>query len=252
MSTDLRDRLQQAYPTEPSQRPAPSELWADGQRRRRRRTVAAAGASLVLVVAMATAGMQMIEPTLLPYVGEGPTEEEAPTDPLDLIEVEPLSPEAIRAILATEPPAVGPGPDDGGLTMQERILADGLVTADEYRQAMQATVTCVEDAGFEAAVTTDSLFDPSIPPGLVLGHTITIPILTNGPDPGELLEQCRAQWSWQVEQIWLAQVLPPPAEREQAWQRFWDCVRDQGVHLSDPPNAEQRTEAMSYLDQCLP
>lgn len=249
MSTDLRERLQQAYPTEPSQRPAPSGLWADGQRRRRRRTVTSAAVSLVLVVAMVTAGMQMIEPTLLPYVGEGPSEEQGPTDPLDHVQVEPLSREAIRAILATELPPVDPGPDDGGLTMQERILADGLVTADEYRHAMQATVTCVEDAGFEAAVTDDSVFDPSVPPGLVLGHTITVP--TNGPDPGELLEQCRAQWSWQVEQIWLAQVLPPSAEREQAWQRFWDCVRDQGVHLSDPPTAQQRTQAMAYIEQCL-
>ena len=247
MSTDLRDRLQQAYPTAPSEHPAPSRLWAQGQLRRRRRTATSAAASLVLVVAIVAAGMRMIEPTVLPYVGEDPSE---PADPLDHVEIEPLRPEVIQGILAADSPPVDPGPDEGGLTMQERILADGLVTPDEYRRAMQSTVTCVEQAGFDAAVTTDSLFEPSIPPGLVLGHTITIP--TNGPDPGELLEQCRAQWSWQVEQIWLAQILPPPAEREQAWQRFWDCVRDQGVHLSDPPNAEQRTEAMSYLDQCLP
>jgi hypothetical protein len=148
-----------------------------------------------------------------------------------------------------EPLPADPGPDVGGLTMQESVLADGYLTFADYERAVRATVDCIREQGFAVDGPTrfpDAPFIvvvPGVDPSLRFVWTFE-----DVPDQGaldEVAESCRAQWSYWVEHAWDLQN--EPSEQDiQAWlDRAWQCARDRDLPLSDPPTEDDATAAVA-------
>lgn len=172
-------------------------------------------------------------------VGEGPF--------TDLIE------EALSIALADDP-----GPDKGGIALNEEVFADGQVTFAEYERAVIAALECVTREGFEVE---GPLYYPNAPlpispgsdPRLSIGFQVVYREETTEERDAflsEVMGRCQAQWMDRISQVWLEQHAPTQ-EEVQAWlERAWACARDRGLEVSDPPTIEQAI--MSVLSGCRP
>jgi type IV secretory pathway VirB10-like protein len=114
------------------------------------------------------------------------------------------------------------------------------VTDDEYRRALEATADCVRAAGFEAAVR------PAVgqrPPSI----TMTAATQEDAAKATAALEQCRAQFSTNVEAAWLQQHASSLSERDMASRALADCMRAAGVTgVGDTVSAEQQREWLGF------
>jgi hypothetical protein len=147
-----------------------------------------------------------------------------------------------------------PPVDEAAADLQERVLADGEVTPAEYEQATQATVDCVRAEGY-------TVEGPARYPDAPVYHSAP------GADPRDYLywaatgvdddeafyavsDRCTAEWSERVEAAWQAQHAPSE-EEVQAWlERAWECMRERGLPLSDPPTDEEAD--LSIQHGCRP
>jgi hypothetical protein len=147
-----------------------------------------------------------------------------------------------------EPIGWDPGPDVGGRALQEQVFADGRVTADEYERAMQATVQCIRDEGFDidgplrypdGALVVIPGTDPT------LRLTIRARVVDDPNDRyGDVNGRCQAQWSYAIEALYFRQFKATEAD-VQAWlERAWACGAEKAVRLSSPPTEDEATSAV--------
>lgn len=160
----------------------------------------------------------------------------------------PSGDELVRQVLA-EPLPGDPGPDLGGLTLQRSILADGVVTFDQYERAMSAAAECIRSEGFTVRFPGDSrVLIVGIDPAMLL--TIEV----SNVEEDELLEeiemQCRSQWSWWVEEVWQRQLTPSEEERQRALESALECGRQHGMSIAEPPHRDDHVRA--YLEHGCP
>jgi hypothetical protein len=159
-------------------------------------------------------------------------------------------PTAATPIVFDEPPPFDPGPDVGGRALQQAIFADGVVTHDEYERAYTAAIQCMRGEGFEVE---GPLRYPDGPLVFTVGADPRLRLTLAarpGDDPedrfGEVNGRCLAQWSYAVEQVYLRQFAPTEDEF-QAWlERAWECARDRGLPLSDPPTSQEASDAVLF------
>lgn len=158
---------------------------------------------------------------------------------------------SLSPIVFTEPLPFDPGPDVGGLALQEVVFADGQVTFDEYERAMVATVQCMREEGFDVLGPLRYPEGPiSIAPGIDPRHRLGV-LARNVPaaEDGrwdEVSGRCQAQWSYAIEQVYLRQF-NPTEEEIRAWlERAWVCLEDQGIELSNPPTEQEAVRSVAY------
>jgi hypothetical protein len=147
-----------------------------------------------------------------------------------------------------------PGPDQGGTALQERIFADGTVTAAEYEEAFTAAVECQREDGFDVIGPLEfgdsragMAIEPGMDPRLRLSSIVINTEQADGVDRyGSVNARCQAQWLYAVEQEYLRQVAPTEEEM-QAWiERAWDCLRANGHPIGDPPTLQDATSSAAY------
>lgn len=95
------------------------------------------------------------------------------------------------------------------------MLADGVVTDEEYSQAVQNAVTCIRAAGLDARIAAGAR------PGIgVYGVT--------SPAEQEIIKNCVARHRDRVALAWLDQHRPSPATREQMLAEATACFISAG------------------------
>jgi len=109
---------------------------------------------------------------------------------------------------------------------QAQILDDGVVTDAEYEEAVIALLTCVEDAGFYAY-------------GPLWGGTpyrLQYYFGRSNTDSEKeqeramtVTEGCIAQYTSQVEALWLEQQAPTPDEAHERLEAYKDCLEQAGM-----------------------
>jgi hypothetical protein len=164
------------------------------------------------------------------------------------------TPPAPTPLVFDEPLPDDPGPDIGGLALQDEVFADGQITFDEYQRAMHQYARCVRDEGFEVQ---GPLQYPEGGIAIAVGADPTLQLgirMRAGDDPndrlGEVAARCQAQWSYAIEQLYLRQFTPTEAEI-QAWlERAWKCAAEKGTRLSSPPTEQEAI--FSVIDGCRP
>ncbi|MCL4241150.1 MAG: hypothetical protein KJ048_07325 [Dehalococcoidia bacterium] len=113
---------------------------------------------------------------------------------------------------------------------QREILADGVVTFEEYETSVLATVTCLRESGLE--IRTGPELDAS-------GRRYTYSY-TGGGDAGrqsELFWGCYREYGDKVDTAWAYQTTPTEQER-QAQRRFLTaCLQDRGVAVPGAPES---------------
>ncbi|MEX2323526.1 MAG: hypothetical protein WEA29_07120 [Acidimicrobiia bacterium] len=156
---------------------------------------------------------------------------------------------------------VDPGPDRGGAALKAEVFADGAVTFEEYERAMHAYAQCMRDEGFQV--------DGPVPMGPEVGAA-----LSPGDDPRNFLLvtfpgivseaedqrnseadlRCQEQWSFAIEKVWAEQNAATGIELQEWLERAWDCARQRGTVLSDPPTELEATlSALDGMhDGCVP
>lgn len=157
---------------------------------------------------------------------------------------------------------VDPGPDRGGRALKEEVFADGEVTFDEYERAMAAYAECLRDEGFD--VRGPMPYGPDVGMSLSPGedprtHLIVIldEVLDAAADEwySEVDERCQEQWSFAIETVWREQNVATESDLQQWLERAWECARQRGTALSDPPTELEATlSAMHgfFGDGCVP
>lgn len=158
---------------------------------------------------------------------------------------------AREPIVWSEPLPYDPGPDVGGLTLQEEIFSDGEVTFDEYERAFTAGVDCIRAEGFEVdGPLRYPVGGMSVAPGWDPRHELSLLArnITSNVNQrwSDVNHRCQVQWYYMVEQIYLRQFLAT-AEETRAWlERAWACAEEKGMDLSDPPTEEEAVMALGF------
>lgn len=143
-----------------------------------------------------------------------------------------------------------PGPDVGGLALQEDIFADGMITFAEYERAVTAGIQCMRDEGFDVE---GPLRYPAgyllIAPGFDPRDRLTLRgINTEQADGldrfGLANERCQAQWYYAVERLWDEQIEPTEDEIRAWLERAWGCAAEGGMPLSQPPTEDEAIAAV--------
>lgn len=158
---------------------------------------------------------------------------------------------------------VDPGTDAGGRALKEEVFSDGVVTFDEYERAMNAYAQCVRDEGFEvrgplsypADDGTVAGFGPGEDPRDLLN--VWFPGVFDAAESDRLSNvdlRCQEQWSYAIQFIWREQNRATGVELQEWLERAWECARQRGTVLSDPPT---EIEAMmsandGHFDGCVP
>jgi hypothetical protein len=157
-------------------------------------------------------------------------------------------------IVFDEPLPDDPGPDVGGKALQDRIFADGVVTAAEYERAYAKALDCMREEGFDVVgpMSHDDsrapmVIEPGSDPRLRLSSFARNTDRGDGVDRfGPVNGRCQAQWSYAVELVYLGQFAPTEAET-QAWiERAWECMRENGHPINEPPTLEDATASVAY------
>lgn len=168
----------------------------------------------------------------------------------------------IRVPDFTGPGAMDPGPDMGGQALKSEVFADGVVTFDEYERAMSAYAQCVRDEGFEVSgpltyPTEDghAAFGPGEDPHDNL--VVWFPGVTEEPELSRLSDVqllCQEQWSYAIQFVWREQNRATGEDLQRWLERAWECARQRGTVLSDPPlEVEAMMSASDGLhDGCVP
>ncbi|MEX2323525.1 MAG: hypothetical protein WEA29_07115 [Acidimicrobiia bacterium] len=168
----------------------------------------------------------------------------------------------IRIPQFTGPGALDPGPEMGGRALKDEVFADGMVTFDEYERAMNAYAQCVRDEGFEV----DGPFVQSPQVGYALSPgedprnllIVSFPGIDSEPKRARNSEvdlRCQEQWSFAIETVWREQNAATGAELEAWLERAWECARQRGTLLSDPPTLDEamRSANAGFVgDGCVP
>lgn len=145
-----------------------------------------------------------------------------------------------------------PGPDQGGAALQQQVFADGEVTFDEYERAVTAGIECMRDEGFDVEGPMRYpdgylVISPGFDPHLQLTLRARGTDAGDGVDRfGPVNERCQAQWYYAIEQIWIEQNEPTQAEINAWLERAWDCAREKGLPLSNPPTEAEAMESTAY------
>jgi len=58
-------------------------------------------------------------------------------------------------------------------------------------------------------------------------------------------EYCQGLWEFTVAHVWLAANEPSESERQRWLEAAWDCARELGMTLSEPPSRENATDAVA-------
>lgn len=158
---------------------------------------------------------------------------------------------APEPIVFDEPLPFDPGPDVGGLTLQQELLADGEVTFDEYERAFTAGVECMRDEGFEVD---GPLRFPDggigVEPGVDPRHQLSLLAygITSEEDQrwSDVNQRCQVQWYYMVERTYLEQFIPTEEETRAWLERAWDCAAASGMQLTDPPTLEEAVLSVGF------
>ncbi|MEL6982688.1 MAG: hypothetical protein AAFO29_09725 [Actinomycetota bacterium] len=104
----------------------------------------------------------------------------------------------------------------------ERILSDGVVTEDEYRDALDRVVDCVADQGGE--------FEYSF---AERDRAVTMAATGDG-DLDVIIDECLARHVGEVEFVWADQHGPSPEDEAQFYNEVVSCVEDElGVEFGE-------------------
>ncbi len=133
------------------------------------------------------------------------------------------------------------------IAFHREVFADGELTAAEYERGVFADAECLTAQGFEV----DGPYRGLV---LVVGvdsSQILTFAATDAPGIDEAWEECSRQWRYTVERVW-NQILDPTEEEREIWlEAAWECARERGIPLSDPPT-EDEALAVSGPEQCQP
>lgn len=167
------------------------------------------------------------------------------TGPADIVVGNGPSASIIREVLTQALP-FDAAPDPAGLQLAATVFADGEVSFAEYERAMAATVTCITSNGFEVNGPLRYpdgflVVVPGVNPNIYLSYEVLM-----GDESDEetelalsaVMEQCDVQWRWWIEQVWLRQHEPSEIDIQRWLDRAWECARQRGYEISEPPSAD--------------
>jgi len=110
----------------------------------------------------------------------------------------------------------------GQSAMQRLALADGEVTRDEYREALEQTRICLSDRGYPTTPLRD------LPDGIRIDFGVDV-----GGDTVESMwhawDQCRIEHSYAIEVVYFASQVRPSSEWPSMRREFTRCLLDAGI-----------------------
>lgn len=135
---------------------------------------------------------------------------------------------------------------------ERAALADGILTFDEYERAVLASISCIQDAGFNI-VSTPPTKSPTLPvwvydvsksqPGYRLTPRGRILYAATGGayEPAQaalIVQRCKQDHSDSVEFLWTEHTAPTEADYQALRVAVSSCLRDRGIEAPVRPSAE--------------
>lgn len=115
-------------------------------------------------------------------------------------------------------------PSLGSTVTQVDVLADGEVTAAEYRRAIDAHAACINESGFEAT-------EPHLAAdGLIWQIGVSATSESQDVAVQAVLDGCYDQYVDDVEREYFQANVPTGAERDALFEKLIGCLADVGVN----------------------
>lgn len=175
------------------------------------------------------------------------------SNPLDPYELLPRTGEHLDDITYAVGVAVNNGYafTDDSVAFHREIFADGTVDRAEYERAVFAAAECMGDLGYN--IEGPFQYGPNTGEFVTVGSNPADHMYywaINAPPTFDAdIEVCQELWEFTISEVWNAVNLPTEAER-QAWlEAAWNCARERGLTLSEPPT---ELEAMQVASECEP
>lgn len=166
-------------------------------------------------------------------------------DPYGLVPVLGTHREMIAAAVSAMDPEVSL--TEESISFHREVFGDGELTAAEYERGVLADAECLTEQGFEVEGPYRGLV---LGVGLDSSRILTF-TATDAPGIDDAWEACSQQWRYTIERVWNTILTPTEAERQIWLEAAWECARDRGLPLSDPPTEDEALE-VSGPGQCQP
>jgi hypothetical protein len=147
--------------------------------------------------------------------------------------------------LVVEPVDSASSQPESGTEFQGRVLEDGEVSADEYRQAIVHAVDCIRAQGFDVEFPVEGtvLRHVSVAPDKFLNFRIAVP---EGIDTNNVARRCQETWSKRIELQWEEQLLPAPDARKAAIRSAIKCGQGRGQKLTGNDRHDAAVAVLSH------
>ena len=135
---------------------------------------------------------------------------------------------------------------------QVQILADDVVTAAEYEQAVFSEARCLNEAGLEvlgpewnrSANEIEFTIRASLPAGATAEDQAALDARIDRAADG-----CWIEFSAFVEEKWFSQLVPDGDERQALVESLVACIRATGTEIADDPSYEDLTSIVPSLEE---
>lgn len=125
--------------------------------------------------------------------------------------------------------------------MLRDYFADGEVTYSEYESVNYALASCLEERGLQVLgpVDYENGGGLMVVPGFDPANNLDV-LIVDPPDWDYTTDAdfCMSVWLERLERVWLDQHEPTQTEIQTWHEAAWECARERGLPLSDPPNPE--------------
>lgn len=165
----------------------------------------------------------------------GGTVQSGTSDPNGLVPVSGLHRELIAEVISrtAELPV-----SDESVALHREVFGDGEVTFSDYERAIGAAAQCLRDFGYEVegpfryGEGGSIHIEPGVDPNQIISFHAVDPPDSFSADS----ETCQGLWQWRIEDAWFTLIAPTEQEIQVWLEAAWDCAREMGISISDPPD----------------